>query len=222
MSRSAPFRAFHRAFTLIELLVVIAVIAILAGLLLPALAGAMARAKSVRCLSNLRQIGVGCSLYAGDNDDRLPQSQHQGSSWIGKLARYNVTHVYGCPVDTNRSRTTGYAINDFLTPNPFGAKGVDFSRLTLIPSASETLHLTEAQDGFEGSDHFHFADVASGGFGTNAFRGQVAIERHRGTANYLHADAHVQGLRWVAAREKLLLLEGRWIRPDGRQPTDPR
>jgi prepilin-type N-terminal cleavage/methylation domain-containing protein len=63
----------RRAFTLIELLVVIAVIALLVGILLPALGSARRQARAVVCASRLQQLGVALTLYLNDYPDQLPQ-----------------------------------------------------------------------------------------------------------------------------------------------------
>ncbi len=72
MAREDIQRPSGRAFTLIELLVVIAIVAVLAGLLAPALGRTKRLSLRSACLSNLHQIGLGTAMYAGDSRGRMP------------------------------------------------------------------------------------------------------------------------------------------------------
>jgi prepilin-type N-terminal cleavage/methylation domain-containing protein/prepilin-type processing-associated H-X9-DG protein len=131
----APARRRSHAFTLVELLVVIAVIGILAGLILPALAGARSRGQSITCLNNVKQLQTCWLMYVNDHNNYVPPNRSGKTngiwrstpdSWIGNsnarrdassaniesglLFKYGydrALRTYHCPADTAEVGTPG-------------------------------------------------------------------------------------------------------------------
>ena len=168
------------------------------------------------CLNNVRQIGIASQMYADDNEDVLPRSQHTGQSWVGSLEAYEVTNVYRCPKDANFRRRYSYAINDFLLED--AAPPASYTRITAVPSPAETFFMAECADKYANSDHFHFSPGQDGDYSALTFKAEVGVTRHDGKANYLFVDCHVETRGWNSAQNELLRPGSRFVNPGGNTP----
>jgi prepilin-type N-terminal cleavage/methylation domain-containing protein len=90
-----------RGFTLVELLVVIAIIGILAAIILPVLSSAKRRAQEVQCISNIRQLTLGSSVYANENGAHAFYDYDGGiggTLWMGMDEYSSQKRLFICPV----------------------------------------------------------------------------------------------------------------------------
>jgi prepilin-type N-terminal cleavage/methylation domain-containing protein len=196
----------RRAFTLIELLVVIAIIAILAAILFPVFAQAKEAAKKTQCGSNMRQIGIGLQLYAGDWDGGLPRSMHNAAgnierAWIFQLNPYvKSNEIRICPADSKgqerlRLNATSYIMNGYLTDDyiedPVTGRNLNPGGYSLdaLSRPSETITtfvIADRAPAATYNDHCHsysWFNLSTGTGRWNEILSEIMPDRFNGNAN---------------------------------------
>jgi len=111
---------FQGAFTLVELLIVICVLGILAALLLPTLKSTLKRARGVQCMSSLRQLYIGATQFAADNQGAMPYNETNGSPSI-------VVNFWMYSASDYALGNTGGQTGELLCPDGPWAKGKQVS-----------------------------------------------------------------------------------------------
>ncbi len=185
-----------RGFTLIELLVVIAIIAILAGILFPVFAQAREKARSITCVSNLRQLGLGIDMYAQDYDERFCATWGSGiDPWLVTLepymkigekdANWNQNHgMAHCPSDPENVISTSYTANALIFPVLWAGQAplspghalADMDTPSSLVAATDGIHrYTGGVAGDTETDHIRPCAATPGGSGNDCAFGDLGV-----------------------------------------------
>ena len=198
------------AFSLIELLVVIAIIAVLAGLTIAAMRNSQDKAKAVKCMNNLRQLGMAFAKYAGDNDgtypahaDEVTESEVNESVWSAKLVlgKYvpeptgKADAIFLCPFDkaANDRYAEAYRCYSY-NPGPDETLPV---RVPVVENPASTIMLAEwyQPDPFSSPDYHAVWDGAGWGWRR---AGGLYAHHSDGTSPVLFYDLHVESVKSYA------------------------
>lgn len=177
-------------FTLIELLVVIAIIAILASMLLPALNKARDKAKNVKCVANLKQVGIFMNLYSDNSAGYYPVQYIKTSpytSWM-TILRNGVGQKFSdnslqCPGDSILKDKVSYGISYFWgrmeangTPD---STYLGYRKNSQIIMPSYMVHAIDSLS-YDFSPH------------SSTFAANFPLLRHNGSFSLLFVDGHVE------------------------------
>ena len=218
-----------RSFTLIELLVVIAIIAILAAMLLPSLNGARAKAQTITCATQLRQIHTGFMMYGDDNGERYlhytalqnvaqwiaPASPNSGELLFDYIGRNKPVLI--CPTNPGRNFWT----DNNMSWVPFDLSYLwNYSFVTTALSnkapAGQIKNIVAPEEYFLLCDRNYTmlgagaTDIMTTTWAAAPWGGPRAVIAHRTGLNMLTVGGQVQWMDWW---------DTRWCTPNGNATT---